>query len=194
MRTGGYGQRRFPNMVLAAALSFGASAARAEDASWWSRSAATAGVALQSLEEHAASAWSSATELFSSPPSSAVSPGLIADEDRPFFAVLEAAGLQLGEVRIAGTVLRSTEYRLVASRTPSAADLERAERAFEIFRTRQSGLRAGAKERIARAALDLIADRTFVLTAVTVELTPWPSAKYEVHARERTPAAEAPPS
>jgi hypothetical protein len=119
---------------------------------------------------------------------------LIADDDRPFFAVLEAAGLQLGEVRIAGTVLRSTEYRLVASRKPSPTDLERAEHAFEIFRTQQSGLRAGAKERIVRTALDLVADRNFVLTAVTIELTPWPSAKYEVHAREHAPATEAPPS
>jgi hypothetical protein len=194
MRTGGYGRQRIPTTVLAVALCYGASAAHAEDASWWSRSAATAGVALHSLDEHAASVWASAAELFSSSPSSAVAPSLIADDDRPFFAVLEAAGLQLGEVRIAGTVLRSTEYRLVASRKPSPTDLERAEHAFEIFRTQQSGLRAGAKERIVRTALDLVADRNFVLTAVTIELTPWPSAKYEVHAREHAPATEAPPS
>jgi hypothetical protein len=194
MRAGGYGRRHFGGLALVVAWSCWAAAAHAEDASWWSRSVATAGVALHSVEEHAASAWSSATELFASSPPSAVSPGLIATDDQAFFAVLEMAGLQLGEIRIAGTVLRSTEYRLVAARTPSTADLERAERAFETFRTQQSGLRAGAKERIARAALDLLADRNFVLTAVTIELTPWPSAKYEVHARERPIAGDAPPS
>jgi|GEM_PF-3636148 len=189
MRTGRYGSRtRFIALTVALLCRGPAAYAGAPaDTPWWSQPAATAGAAFHSLEEHAASAWSTVTDLLSSP-----TPSVLGDDDRPLFAILESVGLRLGEVKIGGTLVRSTEYRLVASRAPSAAELERAERALETFKSQHNGLRAGAKERIARATLDLIADRNFVLTAMTIELTPWPSAKYEVHARENALGGDAP--
>jgi hypothetical protein len=42
---------------------------------------------------------------------------------------------------------------------------------------------------MARAILDVAGDNGFVLTAVVIELWPWPSVQYEISARNRPPEA-----
>jgi hypothetical protein len=86
-------------------------------------------------------------------------------------------------------MLSHSSYRFVAARDPSDIDIQRAERKLAEFRTTSGGLRNGAKQRIAQAVLDVAGDNGFVLTAVVIELWPWPSVQYEISARDRPPEA-----
>jgi len=159
------------------------------ETSWLTQSATAVGDALKSLGADAASVWSSVTGVATSSQPFESLPPMLSDDDRTFFAVLDAAGLQLSEIKVGGTMLSSTTYRLVAAREPSAADLEHAEQMLSDYRATSGGLRAAAKQRIARAVLDLAGDKGFVLTAVVIGLSPWPSASYEMDARNRPPEA-----
>jgi len=159
------------------------------ETSWLTQSVTAVGDALKSLGADAASVWSSVTAVVTPSQPFQSLPHMISDDDRRFFAVLDAIGLQLSEIKLGGTSLSSTSYRLVAAREPSVADFERAEQMLSDYRAMSGGLRAAAKQRIARAVLDLAGDKGFVLTAVVIKLTPWPSASYEMDARNRPPEA-----
>jgi hypothetical protein len=154
---------------------------------WLARSMSVAGDALTSLGAGAVSVWNGAGRLVTPAQPLESMPELLSDDDRRFFAVLNEIGLRLSEIKVGGTLVASSSYRLVAAREPSAGDLERGERLLDEYRAKASGVRAGAKERIAKAVVDLAGDTGFVLAAVVVELSPWPSASYEMHAREQPP-------
>jgi hypothetical protein len=156
---------------------------------WLARSMSMAGGALTSLGAGVVSVWNGAGRLVTPAQPLESMPELISDDDRRFFAVLNAIGLRLSEIKVGGTLVASSSYRLVAAREPSPGDLERGERLLDEYRSAASGVRAGAKERIAQAVIDLAGDTGFVLTAVVIELSPWPSASYEMNARERPPEA-----
>ena len=114
-------------------------------------------------------------------------PSQISEDDRRFFATLDALGLQLSEIKVGGGTLSPSSYRFVASREPSDVDVRRAEQKLADYRASTGDLRTGAKQRIARAVLDVAGDKGFVLTAVVVDLWPWPAVKYEMTARSRPP-------
>jgi len=156
---------------------------------WLAQSMSVVGGALKSLGSGAASTWSNLTDLVTPSRPSDLLPDRISDNDRQFFAVLDAIGLQVSEVKLGGTLISSSSYRLVAARAPSVADFEHAERKLSEYCATSDGLRSQAKQRIARSVLDLAGAKDFVLSAVVIELSPWPSVRYELDARNRPPEA-----
>jgi hypothetical protein len=137
----------------------------------------------------AGSAWASVSGLFGGSEPYDYMPSQLSEDDRRFFATLDALGLQLSAISVGGGILSHSSYRFVAARDPSDVDIQRAERKLAEFRAASGGLRNGAKQRISRAILDVAGDNGFVLTAVVIELWPWPSVQYEISARSRPPEA-----
>ncbi len=110
-------------------------------------------------------------------------PAQISDEDKTFFAILEAIGLKLTDVKVGSGLLQNASYRFVASREPSDSDVQRAEQMLRAYRDKESGIRSRAKQRIGRSILDTVATAGFALASVEVTLQPWPDASYHVVAR-----------
>jgi hypothetical protein len=162
---------------------FAAPAARAADAT------AMVGGAVSAIGSTMGSLWSSVTSLFVGGNPYDYLPGQISDDDKRFFAALNAVGLELSEIKVGGGTFSHSSYRFVAARDPSDVDLQRGERELEDYTARAGGLRAAAKQRIIRAVLDVAGDKNFILTAVVVDLWPWPSVSYEMTARNRPPEA-----
>jgi hypothetical protein len=135
----------------------------------------------------ASSAWTGVSTLFAGGDPYDYMPSQIGEDDRRFFATLDALGLQLSEIKVGGGALSHSSYRFVAAREPSDVDVRRAERMLDEYIAASGGPRNGAKQHIARAVLDVANDKGFVLTAVVVELWPWPAVKYEMTARNRPP-------
>lgn len=156
---------------------------------WLTQSMAVARGALKSLGSGAASAWSNVAGLVAPSQPAELLPDRISDDDQQFFAVMDTVGLRVSEIRLGGSLVTSSSYRFVAERAPSVADLDRAERKLDGYRSTSDGLRARAKQRIARSVLDLTGAKDFALTAVVIELSPWPSVSYEMNARNRPPEA-----
>jgi hypothetical protein len=156
-------------------------------APWYVHPLSLVSGAVKAVGSAAGSAWSSVASLFGGGDPYDYLPGQISDDDRRFFATLQSLGLQLSEIKVGGGTFSHSSYRFVAAREPSDVDIQSAERKLDDYRNIAGGLRAGAKQRIARAVLDVEGDKTFILTAVVVELWPWPSVNYEITARNRPP-------
>jgi hypothetical protein len=107
-------------------------------------------------------------------------PGQMAEEDRQFFAILEAIGLKLKEVSVGKGLLASANYRFVADREPTDADIAKAEGLLRAYRDAQDGIRSRAKQRIARSMLDTVSTAGMSLAAMEVTLSPWPDASYQI--------------
>jgi len=176
-------------LLLCLALSGNARAADASSDSWVLRPTEAIGGAVKAVGSAVGSAWASVTSVFAGSDPYEYLPERISDDDKTFFATLEALGLQLSEIKVGGGMFSHSSYRFVASRDPSDVDIQRAERKLEEYRNSAGGLRAGIKQRIVRSILDVAGDRNFILTAVVVELWPWPSVSYEISARNRPPEA-----
>jgi len=116
-------------------------------------------------------------------------PTQISDEDKRFFAILEAIGLELKGVTVSKGVIPSANYRFVASREPTDTDIARAEDLLRLYRESADGMWSRAKQRIARATLDTVSTAGTTLTAMDVTLSPWPDASYQIATK---PAAGAP--
>jgi len=174
-------------MLLICVLSLGSANAQSApsvvEASWYEQVLDTVGTALGSV-------WAGIGGLFVSSDPYDHLPSQISEDDRRFIATLDAAGLQLAEIKVSGGIFSRSVYRFVASREPSEVDIQRAERKLEEYRGTSSGMRAAAERRILRAVLDVASDKGFVLTAVVVELWPWPSVNYEMTARSQLPESE----
>jgi hypothetical protein len=171
-----------PNIARAAEMPPGT-------ASWYESPLSMMDVAAKAAGSAAGSAWAGVSGLFSGSEPYDYMPSQLNEDDRRFFATLDALGLQLSEIKVGGGILSHSSYRFVAARDPSDVDIQRAERKLAEFRATSGGLRNGAKQRIARAILDVAGDNGFVLTAVVIELWPWPSVQYEISARNRPPEA-----
>jgi len=156
---------------------------------WYLHPLSVVGGAVKAVGSAAGSAWSGVASWFGGSDPYDYLPSQVSDDDRRFFATLQALGLQLSEIKVGGGTFSHSSYRFVAAREPSDADIQNAERRLEEYRIAAGGLRAGAKQRIARAVLDVESDRSFLLTAVVVELWPWPTVSYEMNARNRPPEA-----
>jgi len=176
-------------LLLYLALSGNARAADASSNSWLLQPAEAVGSAVKAVGSAVGSAWASVASVFTGSDPYDYLPDRISEDDRTFFGTLEALGLQLSEIKVGGGTFSHSSYRFVASRDPSDVDLQRAERKLDEYRNSAGGLRAGAKQRIVRSILDVAGDRNFILTAVVVELWPWPSVNYEINARNRPPEA-----
>jgi hypothetical protein len=178
--------RRHLVWLAASAVLAMANAAEAADAppaprSLTEQAVEAVGHAWSSFGAAATSAW---TMLRPVQPYQAL-PDQLGDEDRRFFISLETLGLKLAEVRIAGSVFPYAVYYFVAAREPSSADIERATKELDAYRLSYDGFRARAKQRTVQALLEVAGDRTYVVSAVDVELSLWPSASYEINRRDR---------
>jgi hypothetical protein len=156
-------------------------------APWYLHPLSVVGGAVQAVGTAAGSVWTGIASFFGGSDPYAYLPGQISDDDRRFFDTLQALGLQLSEIKVGGGTFSHSSYRFVAAREPSDVDIQSAERKLEDYRNGAGGLRAGAKQRIARAILDVEGDKSFILTAVVVDMWPWPSVNYEMNARNRPP-------
>jgi hypothetical protein len=157
--------------------------------SWVMQPVRLVGSGLESVGSGVAAVWRAAVDLVSPARPIDSLPDQISEDDHRFFGVLDALGLRLSKVEVGGTWISSASYRFVAAREPSIADLERAERQLDSYRSAAGGPFARAKQRIARSVLDLAGSKDFVLTAAVVELSPWPSASYEISAHNGPPEA-----
>jgi len=110
-------------------------------------------------------------------------PAQISDEDKQFFAVLEAIGLRLKNVNVSKGLLGGATYQFVAEKEPSDQDIAKAEALLRAYRDAATGLRSRARQKIARSALDTASTAEFALTSMDVSLTPWPDASYQISAR-----------
>jgi hypothetical protein len=115
-------------------------------------------------------------------------PGQISEDDKRLFAVFDAIGLKLTDVIVSNGVFSSATYRFAATREPSDDDVRQAESLLREYREEASGMRARAKQRIARATLDTFATAGFVLSTMELSLWPWPDASYHVTARSAAAA------
>jgi len=178
-------QRATLALLLSLAAPVGANAAEGD--SWIVRSEGSVIFAAKAVGSTIGSAWNGVTSMFAPYEPYDYLPGQVSDDDRQFFANLEAVGLRLSEIRVGGGTFSQPSYRFVAARDPSDVDIQRAERLLAEYRATVGGLRAGAKQRIVQAVLDVAGDHSFILTAAVVQLWPWPSASYEITARDRPP-------
>lgn len=178
-------------LLLGLAISGHARAADAPaaDGPWYLHPLSVVGGAFKAVGSAAGSVWNGVGTLFGGSDPYDYLPNRISDDDRQFFATLDALGLQLSEIRVGGGTFSHSLYRFVAARDPSDVDIQRAERKLQEYRNTFGGLRAGAKQRIVRSMLDVAGDKEFVLTAVVIDLWPWPSVNYEITARSRPPEA-----
>lgn len=163
--------------------------APASTTSWLLQPVWAVGGVLKSVGSGAASAWSTVAGLAIPITPTEALPDQISGDDRRFFAVLDGVGLNLSEIKVGGNWVSTSTYRFVATRQPSAVDLERAERKLVDYRATSGGPSGWAKQRIARSVLDLAGDKTFVLSATVITLSPWPTASYEITALNRPPEA-----
>ena len=175
-------------LLLCLAVPGGARAAEPGD-SWVVRSEGAVIFAAKAIGGTIGSAWNGIASAFWGSEPSDYLPGQISDDDRRFFANLEAVGLQLAEVKVGSSTFSRTSYRFVAAREASDVDIQRAEKMLTEYRAAVGGLRVAAKQRIVQAVIDIAGDRSFILTAAVIELSPWPSVSYEISARNRPPEA-----
>lgn len=112
-------------------------------------------------------------------------PERLSEADLAFVALMEAAGLTFAEIRTGGGLLPDATYRFIASREPSAVELERVRRQLAAHRARYAGLRAAAQQRIAQTVLDTAAGGSFVIVDLEVSVRPWPSIRYLLSNRSR---------
>jgi hypothetical protein len=164
-----------------------ADAPAADTGPWYLHPLSAVGGAAKAVGSAADSVWASITGLFGGSDPYEYLPSQISDDDRRFFAALDAIGLQLSEIKVGGGAFSHSAYRFVAAREPSDVDIERAERKLDEYRGAVGGLRARAKQHIVRSIMDVAGDKGFILTAVVVDLWPWPSVNYEITARNRPP-------
>ena len=179
-------------LLLGLAISGHARAAdlpTADTAPWYVHPLSVVGGAVKAVGSAAGSVWTSVSSVFGGSDPYDYLPNQISDDDRRFFETLDAVGLQLAEIKVGGGTFSHSTYRFVAARDPSDVDIQRAERKLDEYRSTAGGLRAAAKQHIVRSILDVEGDKGFVLTAVVIELWPWPTVNYEISARNRPPEA-----
>ena len=178
-------QRALLAVLLCLAVPVGARAQEAD--SWVVRSEGSVIFAAKAIGATLGSAWNGISSMFAGSEPSDYLPAQISDDDRRFFANLAAIGLQLAEIKVGSGTFSAPTYRFVAAREPSDADIQKAERLLADYRASAGGLRVRAKQHIVQAVLDISGDRSFILTAAVVALSPWPSVSYEISARHRPP-------
>lgn len=110
-------------------------------------------------------------------------PAQLSEEDRRFFAILEAIGLRLKDVTVEKGVLGSANYRFEATQDPTPAEIAKAEELLRAYRTAEDGLRSRARQKIARSALDAVSTAGYTLAGMEVTLAPWPDASYQIAAK-----------
>ncbi len=135
------------------------------------------------------SLWNDVTSKIAPGPPTDHLPAQISEEDKQFFAILETIGLQLKDVNVSKGLIPSASYRFVAAREPLDTDIAKAEALLRAYRDGNDGMRARAKQRIARSTLDTVATAGVVLSGMDVTLSPWPDASYQI---ANKPKAEAP--
>ena len=161
--------------------------------SWLSDPKQTATDTAQTVGDTLKGWWDSVTGMVTTSNPTGYLPAQISDDDRQFFAVLEAVGLKLKDVTIGKGFFAGAQYQFVVAREPTDADFARAEALLRVYRETADGMRSRAKQRIARSTLDTMATAGFVLSSISISLTPWPDATYQVQARDKVEPPKAEP-
>lgn len=178
------GLRSTLTLLLTAQVAFAADPPVSDTPPWLSDAAKSASDAARAAGATVGGWWQDLTTAVTPGGPAGQLPAQISDEDKTFFAILEAIGLKLTDVKVGAGLLPTASYRFVAGREPSDDDVLRAEQMLREYREKESGLRSRAKQRIARATLDTVATAGFSLASIEVTLQPWPDASYHVVARQ----------
>lgn len=112
-------------------------------------------------------------------------PEQMSEGDLSFIGAMEIAGLTFVEMRTGGGLLPDASYRFVASREPTAHDLQRAWRHLNLHRERFGDLRALGEQRILQTVLEAVEGGGLVITELEITVRPWPSIRYVLSARDR---------
>jgi len=142
-----------------------------------------AGDAAKSVGGAIGGLWNDVTGLVGGGGAASHLPAQISEEDRRFFAILEAIGLRLKEVSVSRGVLSTALYRFEATREPTEADIASAEELLRAYRASDDGMRSRARQKIVRSALDTVSTAGYVLSGMEVTLSPWPDASYQITAK-----------
>jgi hypothetical protein len=110
-------------------------------------------------------------------------PEQLSERDRMFLALMEAAGYGLAEIDIGEGVLGEVTYRFNMQRAPSAGDLERVRRGLAAHEERTSGATARAQRRALSGLLAVADAPQFQVSAVRIDLLPWPAVRFHLTAR-----------
>ena len=98
---------------------------------------------------------------------------------------MDTAGYRLAGIDTSGNVLAHVDYRFVQERTPSADDLDRVRRGLALHRARYGGAMAAVQGRVLQGVLAVADTPGFRVTAVDIEVLPWPSAVFHLTAADR---------
>lgn len=172
-------------LLAAAPAQAQAPATDTQQRDWLSKGAETAGDAAKSVGDTLNSWWNDLSGKVTPSGPTSFLPAQITEDDKQFFAVLDAIGLKLKDVAVSKGLFPVATYHFVASREPTDEDIERAERLLRAYRDGADGFKSRAKQRIARATLDTVATKGFALASMDVTLSPWPDASYQVTARDK---------
>lgn len=142
-----------------------------------------AGEAAKSVGGAIGGLWNDVTGMVGSGSAASHLPAQISEEDRRFFAILEAIGMRLKEVSVSKGLMSNATYRFEAAREPTEADVASAEELLRAYRAADDGLRSRARQKIARSALDTVSTAGYVLSGMEVTLSPWPDASYQITAK-----------
>ncbi len=170
-------------LLLTAQVAVAADPPAPDTPPWLSDAAKTAGDAARAAGAAVGGWWQDLTTAVVPGGPAGQLPAQIGDEDKTFFAILDAIGLKLTDVKVGTGLLSNASYRFVATREPTDNDVQRAEQLLRDYREAESGIRSRARQRIARSALDTVASAGFSLASIEVTLQPWPDASYHVIAR-----------
>ena len=110
-------------------------------------------------------------------------PEQLPERGRMFLALMEAAGYRLAEIDAGEGLLGEVTYRFKLQRRPSAGDLERVRRGLAEHESRFSGATARAERRVLRGLLAVADAPGFQVSAVRIDLLPWPEVRFHLTAR-----------
>ena len=128
--------------------------------------------------------WTAATSLFATPDPFDYLPEQMPNRDRRFLALMEAAGYRLAAIDTDEGLFGRVRYHFEQQRASSPNDLERVRRGLVEHRAHHSGAIASAQRR-ALLALLMVGDAPgFQVTAVSIDLRPWPKVSFHLTARD----------
>jgi hypothetical protein len=142
-----------------------------------------AGSAWQSISSVAHDLIATVVGLFVDPDPFDYLPEQLSERGRMFLALMEAAGYRLAEIDAGEGLLGDVTYRFKLQRAPSAGDLERVRRGLAEHESRFSGATARAERRALRGLLAVADAPGFQVSAVRMDLLPWPEVRFHLTAR-----------
>ena len=132
-----------------------------------------------------AGSWAALTGRLGAPDPFDYLPEQLSPQGQSFLGLMDTAGYRLAGIDTSGNVLAHVDYRFVQERTPSADDLDRVRRGLALHRARYGGAMAAVQRRVLQGVLAVADTPGFRVTAVDIEVLPWPSAVFHLTAADR---------